>query len=114
MPLHQQLARLTHFSKSVLSDILFYGLVIFTLLIICGAALFYHHVEGWNWIDAFYFSVITLSTVGYGDFSPHTVAGKLFTIFYLLIGLGLFVSVTANLGSHLYHSLRLHRKTKGE
>lgn len=109
MQLEQQKARLKHFSKAVISDIIMYGLVLFTLLVIAGAATFYHHVEGWSWLDSFYFCVITISTVGYGDFTPHTVAGKIFTIFYILIGLGLFVSVTANLGSHLYNSLTFHK-----
>ncbi|MCK3654567.1 hypothetical protein A4G19_01920 [Pasteurellaceae bacterium Macca] len=111
MTLDQQKARLKHFSKAVMSDLLLYGLVIFTALVISGAATFYHHVEGWSWLDSFYFAVITISTVGYGDLSPHTVAGKLFTIFYILIGIGLFVSVTANVGSHLYDTLTAH-KTK--
>lgn len=112
MKIQQQVARLKHFSKSVLNDFILYGLILFTLLIITGASAFYHHVEGWNWVDSFYFSIITISTVGYGDFSPHTVVGKIFTIFYILIGLGLFVSVTANLGSHLYNSLTFHKEEK--
>lgn len=110
MPQHLHTAHFKHFAKSLLKDIIFYGLVIFTLLIIIGAATFYHHVEGWHWFDSFYFSIITISTVGYGDLSPHTFAGKLFTIFYILIGLGLFVSVTANLGSHLYHAIKITKK----
>lgn len=32
------------------------------------ATVFYHVQEGWRWIDTLYFSVITISTVGYGDF----------------------------------------------
>jgi hypothetical protein len=48
-----------------------------------------HLVLGWSVLDALYFSVITLTTVGYGDFSPQTPAGKKFTMIYVLIGLGL-------------------------
>jgi len=50
---------------------------------------FYARVEGWGVLDSLYFSVITLTTVGYGDFSPQTPAGKIFTMIYVLIGLGL-------------------------
>lgn len=50
---------------------------------------FYARVEGWSVLDSLYFSVITLTTVGYGDFSPTTVPGKIFTMIYVLIGLGL-------------------------
>ena len=55
------------------------------LIISIGAALF-HWLEGWSWIDAFYFVVITLTTIGYGDLSPTTPVTKLITIFYGLNG----------------------------
>ena len=55
---------------------------------------FYHVVEKWGWFDSLYFTVITLATVGYGDFTPQTVLGKAFTMFYIFIGIGLFVFVT--------------------
>lgn len=50
---------------------------------------FYHIVESLTWVDSFYFSVVTLATVGYGDITPHTDLGKLFTAFYILIGVGI-------------------------
>ena len=40
---------------------------------------------------ALYFSVISLATVGYGDLTPHTVLGKVFTIFFVLAGVGVLV-----------------------
>lgn len=49
---------------------------------------FYHVVEDWKLIDSLYFSTVTLTTIGYGDFVPKTDAGKLFTVFYVLIGVG--------------------------
>lgn len=63
------------------------------LLVLIGGAFFYHRVEGWSLFDSLYFSVITLATVGYGDFSPQTDAGKLFTMAYVFVGIGLFVGV---------------------
>ncbi len=63
------------------------------------ATTFYHWVEKWSWLDAFYFSVITIATVGYGDLAPKTDPGKLFTVFYILLGIGLFVTATATLAS---------------
>jgi voltage-gated potassium channel Kch len=54
-------------------------------------------VEHFKWIDSYYFSVITLATVGYGDFVPHTNFGKIFTTFYIFIGVGIittFISYT--------------------
>ena len=70
----------------------FRGLFWSVLLILLSGTWFYHQVEGWSWLDAFYFSVITLTTVGYGDFSPQTAVGKIFTIIYIIIGLGILSS----------------------
>jgi len=55
------------------------------LMITVGAVL-YHWLEGWSWIDSFYFVVVTLTTIGYGDFAPTTSLTKLITIFYGLNG----------------------------
>ncbi len=70
-------------------------LVVFTLL---SGTLFYRAVEGWSTVDAFYFSVTTLTTVGLGDLAPSTTFGKLFTTVYISAGLGLiaeFVNAVA-------------------
>jgi voltage-gated potassium channel len=50
--------------------------------------IFYSLVEGWTPLDAAYFCVITLATIGYGDLAPVTQWGKLFTMFYVVAGLG--------------------------
>lgn len=68
-------------------------IAISTLLV---GTVFYHEVEKLNWLDAFYYCTITLTTVGYGDITPQTDAGKLFTIFYVLIGIGI-IATFANL-----------------
>lgn len=59
----------------------------------CFGATFYHLFEGWRWLDSFYFVAVTLATIGYGDFTPKTDAGKLFTIPYIFIGVGAFVYI---------------------
>ena len=70
-----------------------YRQLLYTTIAILGVGtLAYRYLEEWSWIDSLYFSVITLTTVGYGDFSPSTDAGKLFTIFYILIGIGIILS----------------------
>ena len=52
----------------------------------------YHFVEKWKWLDAVYASTITLTTVGYGDYVPKTDVGKIFTIFYVLVGVGIIAT----------------------
>jgi voltage-gated potassium channel Kch len=49
-------------------------------------------------VNAIYFSVVTLGTVGYGDITPTTDAGKLFTVFYIIFGLGVIGGFFATLG----------------
>jgi voltage-gated potassium channel len=61
-------------------------LVYFTLL---TGTIFYSLQEGWSLVDALYFSVTTLTSVGLGDLAPTTTIGKLFTVVYIFSGLGL-------------------------
>lgn len=62
------------------------------LLLLIGT-LAYHWLEGWSLLDALYFCVITLATIGYGDYVPTSSAAKLFTIFYALNGIGILVAL---------------------
>jgi hypothetical protein len=59
---------------------------IYILINIFLGATIYRWLEGWSWLDSFYFVVITLTTIGYGDFTPTTTAAKLITIFYSING----------------------------
>lgn len=52
---------------------------------LCGT-LWYWLVEGWSWQDAAYMTVITLSTVGYGETRPLGTRGRMFTIALILMG----------------------------
>jgi len=64
---------------------------------------FYRIVEGWSWLDCLYFSVVTLTTVGYGDLNPTTSLSKVFTMIYILIGLGLFLVFVNTLSRRLFN-----------
>ncbi|MDP2717488.1 MAG: potassium channel family protein, partial [Candidatus Micrarchaeota archaeon] len=62
-----------------------YAALVIVLLLVVGAATF-RHLENLDWLDAFYFATITLTTIGYGDFVPTQAATKIFVIFYALLG----------------------------
>jgi voltage-gated potassium channel len=60
-----------------------------TLSVIGIGTIVYRYLEDWGWVDSFYFSVITLTTVGYGDLAPSSSSSKLFTVFYIVTGISL-------------------------
>ncbi len=64
-------------------------------LVLTGT-LFYWRFEDWTIIESLYFSVVTLTTVGFGDLSPTTAGTQIFTIFYILTGIGVFVALLAS------------------
>lgn len=73
-----------------------------------GGAVFYHYIEHLSWVDAFYFCTVTLATVGYGDITPKTEVGKLFTSFYILGGVG----IIATFASLMLKNAALQRELK--
>ena|SRR3989338_2997347 len=60
----------------------------FVLFLIIIGAFFYHFSEGWSYLDSVYFSTTTITTVGFGDLHPNSVLSKMFTIVYVIIGVG--------------------------
>ncbi len=87
---------------SFLRDDDYRDLLMTTLVVLGIGTIAYHFLEGWTWIDSIYFSVITLTTIGYGDFSPETTWGKIFTIFYIVIGIGIILSFISTVYNHYY------------
>lgn len=77
------------------------GLVLLVGGLVAGGATFHHRIEDFSWVDSFYFTVITLTTVGHGDLAPQTPAGKVFTLAYVLIGVGLLIAFVTEAARHL-------------
>ena len=63
------------------------ALMIIVTLILAGTMGF-HFIEGWNVLESFYTTVMTLTTIGYGDFAPKTHGGMLFTVLLVIFGVG--------------------------
>jgi hypothetical protein len=63
----------------------------------------YRLIEDWSWVDAFYFSAVALTTVGFGDLSPSSDGSKLFTVVYIFTGIAI-ISVFIN--ERLKHNAR--------
>jgi voltage-gated potassium channel len=92
------LLRLFRALRRAMADPQSRALVLLTAAVLAGGTLFYSTSQGWSMVDAFYFSVTTLTTVGYGDLSPHGTGARLFTVAYVLTGIGIvgaFIGVLA-------------------
>jgi hypothetical protein len=57
-----------------------------SILIIAVGGLGFFTIEGMSAVNSFYFTTVLLTTVGYGDITPVTSAGKLFATIYVLVG----------------------------
>ena len=71
--------------------------LIVTLYLLAGTTVF-SLLEGWSYPDSLYFSMVTLSTVGYGDLVPKTPYAKAVCCIFILIGVSL---VSASMGAVL-------------
>jgi voltage-gated potassium channel len=58
------------------------------LIIIIVGTLGYHLIEGWDLLESLYMTVQTISTVGYGDYTPQTREGKIFAVMLIVFGVG--------------------------
>lgn len=64
-----------------------------TAVILMSGTFFYSGVEGFSKIDALYFSVATLTTVGSANLEPSTDFGKIFTVIYMISGIGIMLGL---------------------
>uniref|UniRef100_A0AAY4EMS9 Potassium channel domain-containing protein n=1 Tax=Denticeps clupeoides TaxID=299321 RepID=A0AAY4EMS9_9TELE len=62
--------------------------------------------SSWDLASAFFFSGTIITTIGYGNISPQTEWGKVFCIFYALVGIPMFGFLLAGVGDHLGTVLR--------
>jgi voltage-gated potassium channel len=59
----------------------------------------YMLLEGWSFLDASYMTVITLGTVGYGETHPLSTSGRIFTMVYIVVGIGSFTYAISTLAA---------------
>lgn len=82
-------------------------LFIVALLVVIFGIIGYSQLEGWSFIDALYMTLITITTVGFGEVHPLTTAGKLFTIFLILGGI-----LTISIWLSALTSVVIHREIR--
>lgn len=70
-------------------DYMFRLLLLAVVGVLSFGTIFFHIVERWSWLNSYFFSVVTLSTVGYGDLVPQTSIGRFVTTLYIFTGVGI-------------------------
>ncbi len=71
-------------------------------------AFFMQAYEGWSLLDAYYWSTVTLATVGYGDLLPTKPETKIFTIFYIILGVSAMLYFLTKLSKKVTVELKKH------
>lgn len=69
------------------------------LVLIAAGTVVYRYLEGWSWLNSFYFTVCTITTVGYGDMVPSSDVSRLFTALYALAGVSLALASLGMVGA---------------
>ncbi len=62
--------------------------LVFLVLVIAGGTVGYMGIENWGFLDSFYMTIVTLSTVGYGEVYPLSYSGKILSILLIVTGVG--------------------------
>lgn len=73
-------------------SILFFGTII-VIIVIIGTVCF-HFIEHRDFFHSFYFTTVTMATVGYGDMAPITYGWKILAIFFWFMWAPLFIGIT--------------------
>jgi voltage-gated potassium channel len=95
---------------------LYYAFLAIVGFIIFGT-LGFHFIEGLSIIDSLYHTTQTVTTVGYGDIPPRTTSGKIFTVIFMLTGVGVVLyaltsSVQLIIQSEIIAAFGKRRKVK--
>lgn len=67
-------------------QLLLISIASFVLIIVLGTVLF-SHIEGWRWIDAFFYTTMTVTTIGYGELNPTHDLSKIITSLFAMISI---------------------------
>lgn len=77
---------------------LWMSLLLFASPVLVGTV-FFKFNEDWSWLDAFYWSVVTCTTVGYGDMSLEEESSRIFSFFFILLGFAFVGAAIGNVGA---------------
>jgi voltage-gated potassium channel len=76
-------------------------LYLLTATVLIGGAFFSLVEPGADWVDGMWWAIVTLTTVGYGDYSPETLAGRWVAAFVMAGGIGSVAILTGLLADEI-------------
>lgn len=79
-----------------------WSLVVFILFWLIGALVFYY-TEQWDYFTSVYFAMLSLLTIGYGDYTPTSPAGRAFFIVWAILAIPMMTALISNVGDTLYN-----------
>lgn len=105
-----------HFAQAMVTakeQIILFMIITLMLIYFAAVGIYYFENEAQpehftSIFDSLWWSIVTLTTVGYGDVYPITVGGRIFTFFILMIGLGIVAIPTGIISSSLTKAVEPH------
>ena len=82
-----------------LKSIILWSISLAALLVI--GSLGYVLIEGWSFFDGLFMTITTLTTVGYGEVHPQSMAGRAYTMVLILAGVGVMLYIVGALAKVL-------------
>jgi voltage-gated potassium channel len=84
------------------------------VLLLTVGTVAYMLLEGWSPLDSLYFCVVTLATIGFGDYVPTNDLAKLFTIGYVITGIGILATFVSELSKYRGETAALRFRRLGK
>lgn len=77
-------------------------LAVFAALVL--GTLVFHVLEGWSILDSLYVTAQTVTTVGFGDLTPRTRGGRVFSIGFMIVSVGIVLYALTTTVQAIVHS----------
>ncbi|MBI4032632.1 two pore domain potassium channel family protein [Candidatus Berkelbacteria bacterium] len=76
------------------------------LVLLVAGTITYRVVEGWSWVDSFYFTGVTMLTIGYGDFTPTHDLSKILTVVFGFASISIVLYTFSFLGREVHRHVQ--------